>query len=470
MNKQDNSWKVLLSGSNGIRAIALAGGVGLHAINIFLATTILPSVVKNIGGLEFFSWNTTLFVTASIIGSVLSARLLSKKGPRTAYQFSIIVFSLGTLFCALAHTMSIMLIGRFVQGLGGGLLFALSYSMIRLVFDKTLWPRAMALVSGMFGIAALSGPFIGGIFAEFGVWRYAFGSILLIAAALFVVLSKIFPKNQKHDQLTPSPPLIKLAMLTFATLFVSIGSLTQHLAVAILGVTISIVLMLLLVRLEKNSTNRLLPHRSYLLSSSLGATYAAMTFLAAATAVDIYIPYFLQEIHHYSPLKAGYLTILMAMGWTGSSILFSGSSSKRIIKIWHIGPLLMTVGLLSLAFVMPNSDIPLGLSLTLICISLIFIGAGIGMGWPHFLTKALSSAQKGEEDQASASLTTIQLIATAFGAAFTGLITALAGINNIAEMEGAKNAAFFLFSIFSISPLITLLIVRRYLAKKKSTV
>lgn len=125
MNNQDNSWKALLSGSNGIKAIALAGGVGLHAINVFLATTILPSVVKDIGGLEFFSWNTTLFVTASIIGSVLSARLLSKKGPRNAYQFSIIIFSLGTLFCALAYSMPIMLIGRFIQGLGGGFLFAL---------------------------------------------------------------------------------------------------------------------------------------------------------------------------------------------------------------------------------------------------------------------------------------------------------------------------------------------------------
>lgn len=468
MDKQHNGWKALLSGTNGIRAISLAGGVGLYAINMFLATTILPSVVKSIGGLEFFSWNTTLFVTASIIGSVLSARLLSQKGPRRSYQTSIIVFSFGTLFCAFAQTMSVMLIGRFIQGLGGGLLFALSYSMIRLVFEERFWPRAMALISGMFGLAALSGPFIGGIFAEFGIWRFAFGFILLLSAALFITVTIILPKNHKNNQGTPSPPILKLIILALATLFVSIGSLTQNLYIASTGVFSSILLVLLLVRLEKNSTSRLLPHNSYKLSASLGATYAAMSFLAAATAVEIYIPYFLQEIHHYSPLKAGYLTILMAMGWTGCSILFSGSSALRVIKIWHIGPLVMSTGLVSLAFVMPSSTISSGTSLALICISLVFIGGGIGMGWPHLLTKALSSAMKGEEDQASASLTTIQLIATAFGAAFTGLITALAGINGVNTIAGAKTAAFFLFAIFAISPIMALLIIRKHLAKQKT--
>ncbi|MGN4070885.1 MFS transporter, partial [Burkholderia gladioli] len=66
-----SSWGELLSGRNGLRSIALAGGVALHAINIYLATTILPSVVHEIGGLEYYAWNTTLFMAASIVGAPL---------------------------------------------------------------------------------------------------------------------------------------------------------------------------------------------------------------------------------------------------------------------------------------------------------------------------------------------------------------------------------------------------------------
>lgn len=467
MTNTDHSWKTLLSGANGIKAIALAGGVGLHAVNVFLATTILPSVVKDVGGMEFFSWNTTLFVAVSIIGSVLSARLLSQRGPRSAYQISIVIFCIGTISCTLAPTMPIMLIGRSIQGMGGGLLFALSYSMIRLVFEERLWSRAMALLSGMWGVAALSGPFIGGIFAGLGVWRLSFGSILLISVILFIIITRVIPRKHTNEQSSIRPPILKLCILTAATILVSVGSVTSNLAISIGSVLSSICLLLLLIQLEKGAPNRLLPNGAYLLSSPLGAAFAAITFLQAATAVEIYIPYYLQEIHHYSPLKAGYLTVLMAIGWTSFSILLSGSSAQRIIKIWHIGPIAMTCGLIGLSFIIINTTLSPALTLVLLSITLVLIGGGIGMGWPHLLTRALSSAPAGEEDHAAASITTIQLIATAFGAAFTGLVTTLSGINNVTDLASTKQSAFVLFAIFSLLPLVTLYIVRRYMSKQK---
>lgn len=73
-------WAALLSGTNGVRSLALAGGVVLHAINVYIATTILPSVVRDIGGIDYYAWNTTLFVAASILGSALSAGCLAVRG------------------------------------------------------------------------------------------------------------------------------------------------------------------------------------------------------------------------------------------------------------------------------------------------------------------------------------------------------------------------------------------------------
>ncbi len=82
---EENRWRDLFSSKNAPSAIALSLGVGLMAVNILIAITILPSVVKDIGGLNLYAWNTTLFVVASIIGSILSARLLSASGARNAY-------------------------------------------------------------------------------------------------------------------------------------------------------------------------------------------------------------------------------------------------------------------------------------------------------------------------------------------------------------------------------------------------
>jgi MFS family permease len=115
-------WRDLLAGANAARSLVLAGGVGLHAVNIFIATTILPSVVADIGGLAYYAWNTTLFVVVSIVGSAASAHALGRFSPRGAYLLATALFAFGTLTCAIAPSMPVLLAGRSLQGFGGGML------------------------------------------------------------------------------------------------------------------------------------------------------------------------------------------------------------------------------------------------------------------------------------------------------------------------------------------------------------
>ena len=136
-------WADLLSGRNALLTIALTGGVALHAINIYIVTTILPSIVNDIGGLEYYAWNTTIFVATSIVGSTLSSKILNQLGPKFAYLTALLIFSLGSIWCALSPSMLMLLGGRALQGLGGGILFALSYALIRVVFTENLWSRAI---------------------------------------------------------------------------------------------------------------------------------------------------------------------------------------------------------------------------------------------------------------------------------------------------------------------------------------
>src|SRR5690606_1987027 len=188
MSGERGGWSELLSGRNGLRSLALAGGVAVHAINVYMVTTILPSAVRDIGGLAYYAWNMTLFVAASIFGSAVTPQLLSKTGPRRALLWAIGVFALGSMVCAIAPSMPSMLFGRSIQGLGGGLLLGLSYSCVRLLFEERLWSRAMVLVSSMWGVATLAGPAIGGVFAQWGYWRGAFWSMVPISVALAVLV------------------------------------------------------------------------------------------------------------------------------------------------------------------------------------------------------------------------------------------------------------------------------------------
>ena len=471
INPPKSGWAALLSGRNGVRSLALAGGVVLHAINVYIATTILPSVVRDIGGIDYCAWNTTLFVAASILGSALSARLLARAGPRSAYVIATLVFVVGTFICAVAPSMPVMLAGRLVQGLGGGFLFALSYAMIRLVFDETLWPRAMALVSGMWGVATLVGPAVGGIYAQLGVWRAAFWSLIPVAL-LFAVLAVIVLPKRSTDEIERSPlPLAQLVLLTSAVLAVSFGSVSSVLLWNLAGLAAAVILTALLIGTESRARHRLLPAGALRITTALGALYATMSLLAVAvTSGEIFVPLFLQVLHQQSPLIAGYLAALMAAGWTLGSIASAGASGKGITCAILAGPMLGMAGMVALAVLMPGESAGGWPALMPICVALVAIGLGVGMAWPHLLTRVFQVAPTGEQGMAAASITTVQLFATALGAALAGMVANVAGLTDPGGIAGTANAAVWLFGLFAFAPIIAIFTAVRVVRGYSKTV
>ncbi|MCV6605761.1 MAG: MFS transporter, partial [Porticoccaceae bacterium] len=235
-------WADLFSGRNAAIALALSIGVTLHAINIYLSTTILPTVVADIGGLAFYAWNTTLFVVASIIGAAASSKLLQSSGARKAYLISALLLFVGSALAAMAPNMPVMLLGRTLQGAGGGTLLALGYAVVPLVFPERLWQRAFALVSGMWGMATLFGPAIGGIFAELNMWRLAFGVMLPVTALYGLLVVKVLPSSGKVEAVDRLP-ILQLVLLTLAVLAVAGASTVESLAVNLVAVVISLILL-----------------------------------------------------------------------------------------------------------------------------------------------------------------------------------------------------------------------------------
>src|SRR5690349_21935992 len=150
----DNSWRAFFE-AGGVALVIFAGGVTLQAMEAFIGAALLPTVVKDIGGLDYFAWTTTLFVVASIAASVFAAVRPAHWGPRDVYVAAAVAFGAGSLICGLAPDVATLLAGRTVQGFGAGLIIATTYAMIRIVFPQQLWPRAMALNSTVWGVATL---------------------------------------------------------------------------------------------------------------------------------------------------------------------------------------------------------------------------------------------------------------------------------------------------------------------------
>lgn len=461
-------WGALLGGRNGILSLALAGGVALHAVNVYITTTILPSVVADIGGMDYYAWNTSLFIIASIFAAAVSPGLLERCGPRRAYLISAAIFAIGSIACGFAPNMPAMLGGRVIQGIGGGFLLALAYSMVRMVFEEALWPRGIALISGMWGVATLVGPAVGGMFAEYGLWRAAFWSLAPAALVFGLLAASTLPAASPTDQqdapqaATRGSPMLQILLLTAAVMAISAGSVMSSALLNGLGVLAAIILLVALAMVEKRATRKLLPTGTFSRSSALGAVYVSMMLLSImVTSSEIFIPLFLQTLHGQSPLVAGYLAAVMSAGWTIGSITGSGATGRRMRRQLQFAPLPGLVGMVMLAVLTPPGSGGSWLALAPLCVAMVMVGLGVGLAWPHLLTRVLQLAPAGEDAVASASLTTVQLLATAAGAALAGMVVNLAGLINPGGQAGTASAAWWLFVLFAAAPLLCLATVWR---------
>src|SRR6266436_2398974 len=188
----ESSWRALLAPQLALPLSVLLGGVLLHSMNVLITATLLPSIVADVGGSNLMSWPTTAFVASSIVAATSTGIVSSIAGSRRAFCGGAVIYAAGAVLCACAPSIGLVIAGRFVQGLGGGLLSALAYVLVRNAFPETLWPRVFGLLAGVWSVTVLIGPLIGGVFASYGHWRSAFVMVagigcLLGAGALFTL-------------------------------------------------------------------------------------------------------------------------------------------------------------------------------------------------------------------------------------------------------------------------------------------
>lgn len=458
VRKGETGWRALFASGRAAVTVTLAAGVTLHAVNVYLATTIMPSVIDEVGGARLYAWATTVFMFASVVGSTAAGALLAARGARGSYRVAGSVLLVATVICALAPSMPVLLVGRFAQGLGGGLLFALSYSMVRITYEESLWPRAMALVAAMWGIATFVGPALGGAFAELGEWRLAFWALVPVVLFFAVWGAGRLPPTSGAATV-PRIPWVGVGLLAAAVAVVSAASISTRIAVNLVGVAVALLLLFAWFARERGAKPRLIPAATFGPDPRLRLVYLMMVLLVVASTVEVFVPYFGQRLQGMGPLAAGYLGAVLSAGWTVGSLAFSGAVRRRGLVI-TVAPAFVLAGLVLLVFVGPVQADGAAL-IVAIGVGLFLVGWGIGMAWPHLLTMVLLFVPDEEQDTAGSSVTTIQLTAIAFGAAVAGAIANVAGFSDTADIGGTIDAARWLFAVFAVAPLIALVAARR---------
>ncbi len=433
----------------------LAGGVALYATNEFLTISMLPSTVKEIGGERFYAWVTTLYLVGSVVAAAAVNAVLVRVGSRSAYLLGLLSFGTGSLVCTLAPRIEVLLAGRTLQGIGGGLLAGLGYALINAVLPESLWTRAAGLVSAMWGVGTLVGPAAGGLFAQFGAWRGAFGAMTvltgLMAAAVTLVLA---PNNGEHSGEPMKIPVRSLLLLGTAALAVSVAQLPHSLVLAAGLLAAGAILLGAFLLVDRRASAAVLPPSAFHPGREKWI-FLTLGLLMAATKANLYVPLLGQRLAHLPPVTAGFLGAALSTGWTISEITSASLSKARVITGLVItAPLVVSAGLAVAAFTRMSHYNPTAVGV-IWAFALLVVGLGVGAGWPHLSAWAMSCVDDPSEGgTAAAAINTVQLISGAFGAGIAGLVMNTA-------MSAGIPAARSLFAVFAVFAAATCLVSYR---------
>ncbi len=436
------TWRQLLGARYLGASTVLAGGVLLYATNEFLTISLLPSAVSDIGGQRFYAWVTTVYLVASVVAATTVHSLLIRLGPRLAYLLGLTVFAAGSSVCALASSMEVLLAGRTVQGSAGGLLAGLGYAVINTALPNALWTKASALVSAMWGVGTVIGPAAGGLFAQFGHWRWAFGILVVLAAAMAVLVPVALPARGATSATTPGIPVWSLAILGAAAMSVSVAGIPHDWRATAALLTLGVALVVAFLAVDRRAGASVLPPSTFG-PGPLKWIYLSLGVLMAATMVDMYVPLFGQRLGHLSPVTAGFFGAVLSVGWTAGEIVSASLQNRRVItRTVAFAPIVMAAGLAAGAVLIRD-----GMSPWLViawAAALVVTGAGIGIAWPHLSAWAMSRVDDpAEGPAAAAAINTVQLICGAVGAGLAGVVV------NLSDTAGAA-AARGLFAAFAV--------------------
>ena len=417
----------------------------LHATNTMLAATTLPVAALEIGGLHLISWAFSLYLLGSVLVGTTMSLYVSRFGIRNTMLASAAIYLIGCLICGTSQHMLQFLVGRTVQGIGGGGMVALVYIIQSRFFHESLIPRVVAFMSVIWMVSSFFGPMIGGVFATLGIWRYAFLVFAAQAVLLICIVWYLVPKDEINSvEPKHSVPVFGLILLTICIFLVCAAGNTSNYVESALLVTGGIALLALFVRIDTNSTtHRLLPADASQLTRPVGAGLAlTLCMTACLMSFVIYGPIILIRLYGLTPLSAGFVLIIEALSWGTFAILFSGRPANQERFIILAGSGVVVLGIAAQTITVPDT------SVALIALALIVSCGGLGVMWGYIIKRVVSSASAADKTRASSIMPVTQQVGYALGAALAGVIANGLGFSDTSTNEELRALSPWLFAGF----------------------
>lgn len=392
-------------------AIGLCTVVVAIAFEAIAVATAMPAAARELNGLTVYAWAFSLFLIGMLLATAVAGRICDRIGPGWPYLVGVALFSLGLVVAATSVSMGQLIVGRLIQGLGGGVMNVASFVCIAQVFDERSRPRMFTYISTAWVVPSFVGPPISAWLTENLSWHWVFWSVLpLVAIGLIIVLPTLRaliraraaapPPDPAGDHDPPGrdsrPPaplwaagLVAVSTVGFQLAGQRLDWLSIPLAIAALaGLGISLA--------------RLMPPGFLRLRRGLPMVIMVRGLLPGAFfGAEVFVPLMLVEQRGVPLFWAGAVLTCGALGWfTGAWLQSRPWLELPRNRLISLGTICVAAGLILVAVTALVPQLWAGL----VAVGWVVGGLGMGLGIASTSVAAMSLSRDDEQGRNASSL------------------------------------------------------------------
>lgn len=423
-----------------VTMIGILTALLLAALDQSIVTPAMPTIGGDLGDPQYLPWIVTSYLLTATAVAPLYGKISDIHGRRPTIYAALGLFLLGSVAAALSPNLYVLIAARAVQGLGGGGLFALSQILIGDMLPPRERGRYAAWISGMWAVAAIAGPLLGGTLAEWH-WSLIFWlNLPLGIVAMLVInepLKKLHVATRAH-RLDYLGALLLVGATALLLLLLNWGGTAfawtspQIIGLAVLSLVLWIGFGIRLMRaVEPLVSLEVLSNRIV-----LAGCFAMFMVAGANVGLAVYLPVYAQAHLGLSPAGSGYALLGFLLGTTAGAA-FSGRLTMRVEHVKRlaiVGALVSAASLAVLGFIAGQTSV--------IVLEIVLIVAGIGLGatFPVMTVSVQNGVDQMHLGVATGMLTFLRSLGSALGVAVLAAIALGLGVPLGAEMGNAQVA------------------------------